>query len=563
MRDKREFLAILNGIQGQDASEYSKLVGDFDFTRFVMHILRPPVSSQGGIDTIFVLHVPQLIAGFPSLLFKTPIRRTALEDFLARKVAAAIEEQYRRSDAGRPKSIYISCPGPQILPRSSVIVAQDYVEARISIHLPLKEGRVDAAETERIFFDDLPAIVNASLIYCYLDEAELNRFVDMMEDADHVRQSLQKRGMVSFIGQGSRVADGAPALSTPDESTTTMDVPNARQIRGLGIPAGITLIIGDSYSGRSDLIDALGAGIYNHIPGDGREHVISMSDAVQIVAEGSRSVQRVDVSPFLADREGIRARQFTSASATPAESQMASAMEAAQVGAQVLLFDEATSDPAFLTIDSRLGGLRPDAARNITPLSVRARQIADEMRVSLIIGAYASAAEFIPAADLVLYLENGRLTNITREAKGIDMPPRPAGRLTPLPAVAARTRQVIPSSIDPWLGQDDALIEALGTKQLRFGRYVIDLSAIPQLVDPGQTVAIGLLLYYAKLHYLDEGRTVAGIMDQLDQDLGTEGLDTLSRDLRGDLARPRRYEIAAALNRLVSLRIKQPDQNAG
>jgi hypothetical protein len=44
-------------------------------------------------------------------------------------------------------------------------------------------------------------------------------------------------------------------------------------------------------------------------------------------------------------------------------------------------------------------------------------------------------------------------------------------------------------------------------------------------------------------------------MDLIDRDLGTEGLECLSRDLRGDLARPRRYEIAAALNRLDSMRV--------
>ena len=245
MKDRREFLAILKGIDGQDAAEYAKLVGDFDFSRFVLHIVRPPVSAAGGAATIFVVHVPQMTAGFPDALVQSPIRRTALEDFLARKVALAIGDLYRHGAAGRPRSLSVPCPGPEILPRSSVIVSPDYTEARIAIRFPLRDGRVDAAETERVFFTDLPAVVNAALIHCYLDEAELTRFVDLMEDADQVRQALPKRGLVGFVAQGARLSADGPALAIPDERTIAVDVPNARQVRGLGIPAGVTLIVGD------------------------------------------------------------------------------------------------------------------------------------------------------------------------------------------------------------------------------------------------------------------------------------------------------------------------------
>jgi predicted ABC-class ATPase len=560
MRDKKEFEQILKSIDGKESAAYAKLVGDFDFTRFVLHSLRIAPGADGVTDTLFVLHVPQLIAAFPPALFKSAIRRTALEDYLARKVAAAVDGLSRHRTTGGPRSILLPRPGAQILPRSSLIVAQDYVEARITVRLPVQNGLVQAAEATRIFFEDLPAIVTGALIYCYQDEEDLNRFVNVMEDADQIRQSLLKKGMVSFVGDGARLPGAnVPPVSVPEENGVRVDVPNAGSLRGLGIPTGVTVIIGDPYSGRPELIRAISTGIYNHVPADGREYVITVPDAVEIVAEPSRPVQRVNISPFLSEGPGVKPAQFTTAAATPAESQMASLVEAVQVGAQVLIFDESCSAPAFLSADSRLAGLQPDAARRITPLSARARQIADELRVSLVIGAWATAAEFVPVADTVLYVANGRITNITQQAKASEAgaPARPPAKLPPLPSLSTRTRWIVPSSMDASLGQEDALVVADDAGHLRFGRYTINLAAVPQIVDVCQTATIGLLMYYAKLHYLDEGRTVAEVLDQLDQDLGTEGLDTLSRELRGDLARPRRYEIAAALNRLGNLRITQ------
>lgn len=549
MRDKREFLAILKAIQGQPASEYARLIGDFDFTRFVVHVRRAPAPVEGAVQGLFVIHVPQLIAGFPAPLVATPIRRTALEDYLARRVCAAIDARMALAGRGGPPALMIARPGPQILPRSSIIVAQDYVEARLTIRLPVRDGMADTSAAEQIFFNDLPAVVNDSLIFCYHDEAELNRFVDRMEDTDHVRQQLTRRGLVSFIGEGSRPDASRPAVELPAEGLVTMDVPNAHTLRGVGIPSGVTLIIGDPYSGRRELIAALAAGTYNHAAGDGREMIVSISDIVRIDADPGRPVQRVDISPFLPESTGWKTTEFTTASATPAESQMAGTIEAVQVGAQALVFDESFSDPAFLAGDARLAGLRPDAPASFLSLARRARQFANDLRVSIIVGAYAHAEEFLPVADTVLLLENGRLSDVTRDARALNLTAGSTAGLSALPPAGERTRWIVPSSIDAWLGADEAHIEATDIHHLAFGRYEIDLSAVSQLVDQGQTKAIGMLLYYAKLHFLDEIRTIAEIMDQLDSDLGSEGLDALSRDLRGDLARPRRYEIAAARDR--------------
>ena len=118
----------------------------------------------------------------------------------------------------------------------------------------------------------------------------------------------------------------------------------------------------------------------------------------------------------------------------------------------------------------------------------------------------------------------------------------------------------MPSSLDPSAGRHDAEIAAEGIDRLRFGRSTIDLSRLVQLADEHQAGTIGLILHYAKQRYMEEGRPIREILDLVDRDLSTEGLECLTRDLRGDLARPRRYEIAAALNRLRTLRISHSGQ---
>ena len=121
--------------------------------------------------------------------------------------------------------------------------------------------------------------------------------------------------------------------------------------------------------------------------------------------------------------------------------------------------------------------------------------------------------------------------------------------------MAEPVRNIVPISIDPSQDRYDAVISAPDIRTLVFGRSVVDLSGLPQLADVYQARTIGRILYYAKLRYLDEPRPVREILDLVDRDLSTEGLESLTRDLRGDLARPRRFEIAAALNRLETLRV--------
>jgi predicted ABC-class ATPase len=430
------------------------------------------------------------------------------------------------------------------------------------VHLPLRDGRILGAPAKQIFFDELPVVVNAALLYCNLDAADLEDSVNLMEDADQVRQALPTRGLVSFVREGALVArrglsdlpdfTHAAGIQMKDAQRVDIETPNGGVVKGLGIPAGITVILGDDYSGRIELMKSIAAGIYNHIAGDGREMVITMPDAVYISAQGQRGVQRVDISPFV--RSESAGRDFSSPAAAAAAAQAASVVEAIEVGARVLILDESDSAPGFLAQDQRLAGLGAESPFGVMPFTGVARKLADEMGVSVIVGGLAAVADFVAVADTVLFVENYAVTDVTKHAKELAL--KPAASLSgELAAMMNKARWVVPSSIDASVGRHDAEIEAQSLRRLRFGRNDVDLSDVYQLADAYQTATIGLILHYARLRYLDEGRPLRELLDLVDRDLSTEGLDVLSRDLRGDLARPRRYEIAAALNRMAGLRI--------
>ena len=461
MRDKKEFYNILMAIDGADFSEYEKMIGDFDFSRYVLKL----GSSQAGLvagPTLFVVRVPQIIAGFPPQLFNTPVRRTALEDLLVRKIAAYVEMLSHYDGEGLARRrVAIASPGQKILPRSALAVTEEYVEARLYINLPEQYGCIVSESVQEIFFEDLPELVNSAMIYCNLDAQEVTAAVALMEDADQIRQVLPTHGLVGFIADKSclsRLADtdipdyGAMvSFNIPESDCMSIDTPNSNAVAGLGIPAGITLVLGDEYGGRKDMIHAMAAGIYNHVQGDGRELVITVPDAVYVAAQAGRPVQSADISMFLAESvDGANPKEFSVDSADAFSSQAAATVEALEVGARVLIYDESDSSPSFLSRDSRLNDLRGSMQHTMVPLAVRARQLVEDLGVSIVVGGASAVSEFIPIADTVLYVDGFRVHNITQQAKEMITAPLPGNDVpADMASVVDKPRWVIPNSIDP------------------------------------------------------------------------------------------------------------------
>jgi predicted ABC-class ATPase len=159
-------------------------------------------------------------------------------------------------------------------------------------------------------------------------------------------------------------------------------------------------------------------------------------------------------------------------------------------------------------------------------------------------------------ADRVIAMQDYRPHDVTERARAIAA--EPTGRVGEGGEAfgTVSSRAPLGPSIDASKGRRDAKIGARDLTAIQFGRYDIDLSALSQLVARSQLKAIGQALLHAKARHMDGRHSVAEILDAVEEDIASRGLDAIDRRPKGDYAQFRRFELAAALNRLRSLTVK-------
>jgi predicted ABC-class ATPase len=324
----------------------------------------------------------------------------------------------------------------------------------------------------------------------------------------------------------------------------------------MGIPAGVTLIVGGGYHGKSTLLRAIELGVYNHIPKDGRELVVTNPAAVKIRAEDGRSIASVDISPFINQLpQGRSTRQFSTTNASGSTSQAANIMEALEAGAQLLLVDEDTAATNFMIRDRRMQQLIAKDKEPITPFIDKVRQLYTDYGVSTIL-VMGGSGDYFDVADTVIAMENFQPNDVTEKAKAIAK--QHATVRTPEGGIQfgqITQRVPLPESIDPSRGHRDVKLKVRDVDEVVFGTEEIDLSAVEQIVEMGQLRAIASAIVYAKEQYINGRRTLPEILDYVIADIESQGLDILSNLPEGDLVLLRRFELAAALNRLRTLKI--------
>jgi predicted ABC-class ATPase len=568
MRSREYLRDTLRRIDGRGYKAYKDTEGEYDFRDYVLCVDRAqgdPFASPSNVR----VRVSQARAGFPENAFANRSREIALRDYITRAFHKA-SKKYGKGGRGTGKSglLTIDQPVQEILERTSVFVAKDFVEARFVMGLPAFGRRIAGRHAESMFFAELPQIVQASLFYRNLDSEALDRHIQTAEDADALRDFLDESGLVAFVADGAVLPrasgiDPSPLdngkvvpFESPEALRVVAELPHRGRVSGMGIPEGVTLIVGGGYHGKSTLLKALEMGIYNHIPGDGRELVVTNPMAVKIRAEDGRRIQKVDISPFINNLPfGQETGSFSTEDASGSTSQAANTMEALELGAQVLLIDEDTSATNFMIRDHRMQELVSKDREPITPFIDKIRQLHRDREVStiLVIG---GSGDYFDVADCVICMVEYKPMDMTKEAHSIaekykaERKPEGGNRFGPV-----TNRIPLAGSFDPSKGKRSVKISPKGLKTLLFGVHPIDLGGIEQLVDMSQTRAVGEAIQYA-LRFMDGKKSFAAIVEALLQDVEAEGLDVLSPRPVGDLAGFRGLELAAAINRLRTLRVK-------
>lgn len=432
--------------------------------------------------------------------------------------------------------------------------------------LPARGRRILGRAAAALLGDRVPEVVRRSLFFAALDAATVVRAADVNEDADALRGHLAALGLVAFVADGAvlprrsgvdprPLPRGAVPFESPESLRVSVELPNAGRVTGLGVPAGVTVIVGGGFHGKSTLLRALELGVYNHRPGDGRERVVTDPAAVKIRAEDGRSVAGVDISPFIGDLPGgASTRAFTTADASGSTSQAAAIVEALEAGARVLLVDEDTAATNFMIRDHRMQELIAKDREPITPFVDKVRQLWEERGVSTVL-VMGGSGDYFDVADTVVAFEAYRLRDVTPEARAVAARVPTERRPEGGPAFGAvRERRPLGESLDPRRGRRSEDVKSRGVKTVLFGTEKIDLAAVEQLVHPGQLRAVGAALLHVR-RLADGARTVADLLDAVERTVADGGLGALVDRPVGDLAGFRRFELAAALNRLRTLRV--------
>jgi hypothetical protein len=104
---------------------------------------------------------------------------------------------------------------------------------------------------------------------------------------------------------------------------------------------------------------------------------------------------------------------------------------------------------------------------------------------------------------------------------------------------------------DASLRRDDRIKLKTGRDSFSINKEMVDLRYVEQLVDLEQVTALAYFLKYAQLHVFDGRRSLVEAVDQLEGLIEQKGLAAVceSRYVPSGLARPRRQEIFACINR--------------
>ena len=513
----------------------------------------------------------ETLTGANSHLTASPTRAVALRDYLARTLRELLKGQ----------AISIAPAGQEILERSSVNLHETwqddfstpafnapgpYLELRLRWSLPAFGREIAGRQAARNLNLDLArAIASLDLRESELG-AEAWKHCQVTEDHAALQEILVERGWVAFLADGANLArrsgvsqlplEGGVPLTAPETLAQTVQLPHAGVVRGTAIPAGVTVIAGGGYHGKSTLLNAIARGIYPHIPGDGRELVATVPEAMAVRAADGRAVTGVDLRPFISHLPGRDAdpAQFTTANASGSTSQAASIMESLELWGQptqaALLLDEDTCATNLLIRDQRMRALVSSEREPITPLVDRIRALHRERGISTLI-VMGGSGDYLDVADQVLIMDSYRLVDATAQARQVcDSQPRVDTSLPDFPLPAQR----LPQSPEA-KRRGPSRTRALGTQRLVLDRHEVDVADVSGLVDEGQALAVAWALRALLERHFDGRTSLPQALAQVAKRLDDVGLDALGEAHPAFLVRPRLVDVGAAVNRLRSLQV--------
>ena len=501
-------------------------------------------------------------------------------DFCLRAFKRYIDELngglYNRSRPDNENGKYDLCsPGGEVIKRNSAYFAlcpqKDYENGagsdvyllndgifrpplmclciRLQVQLPKRKLR----KTIQMLCRDLPDAVDRFILD--FNREGLENAAALAKKQSAIREWLKSSDYCAFVANGSvlpraKGTDLPMAGAIPFQSTSDDEI-EICGVRGMGIRKGVTVITGGGYSGKSTLLDAISAGIYDHIDGDGRELCITDESAVTISAEDGRSVKHVNISPFIKWLPGGDTSDFFTEHASGSTSQAANIMEAVDSGAKLLLIDEDRSATNFMIRDRMMKELIEKEP--ITPFTDRVGELYKKKGVStiLVIG---GSGEYLSVADKIYMMEDYLIHDVTEKSKHIC---HSYGVGTELPPIADWEQSRILyadgfTSYPKGSGTEKLAVSDMGF--VIIGDEKIDVRGLHDIVCTRQLDTLGFMLRLLEITNNDRKIDIEKKINELYERIDEEGIDFVYSSFFTTCERfldlPRKQELMALVNRM-------------
>lgn len=489
-----------------------------------------------------------------------------LSDFALREWVNHIEALntliYNRSRSDKENgAFYCFHPTNVVLQRNAsfveVISEKWYLCLRITVQLPFKNND----KAMRMLCKMLPKEVEE--LIAKFDLSKLHAAYELVNKQNRIREWLKSSRYCAFIANSSILPrnkgntgplEGALPFTSPEDAEIEVC-----GLRGMGIRRGVTVITGGGYSGKSTMLDALNAGIYNHILGDGREFVITDQSAMEISAEEGRSIRNINLTPFIKWIPNSSAEQFSTDYASGSTSQAANIMEAMNFGCKLLLIDEDRSATNFMIQDIKMRSLIK--REPITPFTERVRELYEVAQVSsvLVIG---GSGEFLSVADQIILMDNFAPMNVTQEAKKLCEQDKPR---EPVPFAKWEIERTITSdrfsSYPQGSGTEKLIVSTM--RYMMIGDEQIDIRGLYNITSHAQLAAIAFLIRKIAVSNQDSLIYLQEKIKKALEDMERDGVDIVFSSFFPGFERwlelPRINEVLSVINRMKYLNFIQTE----
>ena len=565
MYNKIDLKNKLESIHRKSYPAYKSLRGSYTFGDFVLsidHVQGDPFAAPSSLH----VELPLKKAGFPEKYLEKRHTKTALEDLILRSFSKALDQySFKAKGSGKSGLISTSRPGPEIMRRTAVEFNNIALLVRFEVGFPANGRTINAQELEKILLEFLPQIVKTCLFYQSWEKAKIQACYELAENQQRIREVLEERKLVAFCANGSilprksgvssQPLKDAIEFQSPESMEISIDLPIGNSIRGMGIPEGVTLIIGGGYHGKSTLLQALEQGVYNHVKGDGREYVITRADALKLRAEDGRAVSHLDLSLFIHDLpNGKDTHCFSTEDVSGSTSQPAGVLEGMEAETSCFLIDEDTSATNFLVRDAFMQRVVSGDQEPITPFIARVRDLYEKVGISTILVAGSSGA-FFHVADTIIQMDAYRPKDVKMSVEALLPEYSPAdlcSNAEPFTLPTEKRMFVMERKIKRHgRGEREERIKTkvMGTDGFSIEHNIVDLRCVEQLIDTEQTAALAAILK----HIVKKG-SICMEMQELVAEINTllkkKGMAAFVEGaLSCGYAYPRKEEIYLMLNR--------------